>query len=83
MNNKVNTVFHKKILKAYYAQNNLLFSQIGKLLIHTCSPPPHLQWNFKSFFLKNSSRGFFLMVQVSNAYTQKATGFVTEFCSTC
>lgn len=31
MNNEVNTAFHKKILKAYYAQNNLLFSQTGKL----------------------------------------------------
>lgn len=40
MNNKVNIAFHKKILKAYYAQNNLLFSQVEKLLIHTCSPLP-------------------------------------------
>lgn len=67
MNKEVNTAFPKRILKAYYTQNNLFFSQVGKLK----SPPPQLQWNFKSFFLKNSSRGFFLTVQVSKCIHTK------------
>lgn len=35
MNKEVDTAFHKRILKVYYAQNNLLFCQLGKLLIPT------------------------------------------------
>lgn len=35
MNKEVDTAFHKRILKVYYAQNNLLFCQLRKLLIPT------------------------------------------------
>lgn len=39
MNNEVKTAFHKKILKVYYAQNNLMFREVGKLNLHMPLPP--------------------------------------------
>lgn len=81
MNNKVNSAFHKKILKVYYAQNNILFSQVGKFLIHT--HPPSIYNETLNIFSWNTALKASFSYFRSQMHTHKATGFVIAFCSIC